>query len=843
MPRWIRVGAWTLAIAIPMMLAAGIGVGWWLLHGSLARLDGTRDLSGLSAPVQVDRDALGVVTIHAGNQLDALRALGYVHAQERFFEMDLMRRSAAGELSELFGPVALDVDRQHRIHRFRARAVDNLATIAGDRMQELQAYTEGINAGLHDLQVRPWPYLLLGVKPQPWRLADTPLVGYAMFFELQGGDDERELALWNVKQHVPRALWALLARDGTRWDAPLQGQPRGDASLPDAATLDLRTLPMPASTIAKANARMQSVGSNNFAVSGALTRDARAILADDMHLGLRVPGIWFRARLLYPDAKAEGGKVDVSGFTLPGNPGVVVGSNTHVAWGFTNSYGDFIDWFDACPWPRGHPRPACAAQGDSPQAETRTETIHVKGAPDVRMSIVEDRFGPVVETRPGGRALELFWIAHLPAALNLGLGQMARAGSLDDALQLTDAVGIPEQNLLLADSSGRIAWRLIGRIPDRDLACAPEFVFRIGALPMRDDPLLPQEAKAQSSDPAAHTCPWAMTATRTTPPLLAEDPRVVQPPSGRLWTANNRTLDGTALAKVGDGGYALGARAKQIRDDLFAQDRFTEKDLLAIQLDDRALFLQRWWTLLQATSARANTPALRELAAAASHWDGRADPASVSYRLVRAWRTQVLVRVRDGLLAPAQAALGRQFIVPDLPQFEGVAWPLVTRQPDNLLPRRFAQCAQTGNRNQAPCQGEIGWTALFEDAARHVRDDVGRHGALAGRRWGERNTAAICHPLARALPHLFRRWLCMPPDELAGDADMPRVAAPDFGASERMVVAPGHEAEGIIQMPGGQSGNPLSPFWGAGHEDWVQGRPSPFLPGPTIHRLNLRPSH
>jgi penicillin amidase len=162
--------------------------------------------------------------------------------------------------------------------------------------------------------------------------------------------------------------------------------------------------------------------------------------------------------------------------------------------------------------------------------------------------------------------------------------------------------------------------------------------------------------------------------------------------------------------------------------------------------------------------------------------------------------------------------------MPDLPQFEGVAWPLVTQQPANLLPRRFAS-----------------WGALFEDAAKEVRDDLRTRGPLAQRTWGERNTARICHPLAMAFPAFARRLLCMPFDALDGDTNMPRVTAPDFGASERMVVSPGHEADGFIHMPGGQSGNPLSPYWGAGHEDWVHGRPTPFLPGKAEHTLRLVP--
>ncbi len=815
MTRWFKRGA----IALLVLIAIAFATGWWLLRGSLATLDGTAELPGLSAPVDVERDALGVVTIHAANETDALHALGYVHAQERFFEMDLMRRLAAGELSELFGPVALETDKQHRVHRFRSRALEYMGTIAENKVPQLKAYTDGVNAGLADLKVRPWPYLLLGTRPQPWEPADTALVGYAMYFDLQGGSNERELALWRIKQHVPPALYTLITRDGTSWDAPLEGGPRGDAVLPDAATLDLRKLPMPAADIAKKLAESMSPGSNNFAVSGTLTKDGRAIVADDMHLNLRVPDIWFRARLLYPDAKAPDGKVDVGGFTLPGIPAVIVGSNTHVAWAFTNSYGDWMDWVQDCTDPTDS---AC-------KASFWPESIHDEkiglgnGSSDL-MEVAERPEGtrtPLV-TGPDSN-LSLMWTAHEQGALTLGSMYMAIAKDAGIGVRTMNHAGIPAQNMLIADRSGRIAWTIAGRIPldrqwnDCDRDAPSKLWLRVQPKPS----LYSDDVRIPGSGDVGPCHTWKQ---NNWVEWIDLNPLLSNPASGRLWTANNRVTDGDDLRVIGDSGYANGARAKQIRDDLFAKNQFTEKDLLAIQLDDRALFLQRWWQLLRDEAARANSPALSELADAAAHWDGRAEPDSVSYRIVRAWRLQVLSRIRDGLLAPAEAALGDKFVMPDLPQLEGVAWPMVTQRPQNLLSPRFAN-----------------WDALFEDAAKQVREDLTHHGTLAQRRWGERNTAAICHPLARALPSLFKRWLCMPPDELPGDTNMPRVASPDFGASERMVVSPGHEADGIVEMPGGQSGNPLSPFWGAGHEAWVRGEPTPFLPGKTTHTLRLLP--
>jgi penicillin G amidase len=795
-----------LALALLVLLLLLMLAAWWLLRGSVPTLDGAASLPGLTAPVAIQRDSLGVVTVDAENEEDAMRALGYVHGQERFFEMDLMRRTAAGELAELFGPLAVDTDKRHRVHRLRARAVQQLGAIAGDKASVMQAYVDGVNAGLADLKVRPWPYLLLRTQPRPWQPADTPLVGYAMYFDLQGGGNERELALWKIRQVVPPALFALLARDGSRWDAPLVGRPRGDAALPDAATVDLRALPMPKQPRELANLLppLREIGSNNFAVSGALTRDGRAIVADDMHLGLRAPNIWFRARLRYPDLRAADGRVDVAGFTLPGLPLVVAGSNGHVGWGFTNSYIDALDWKQILPCAPG------AGQASCTLVTAHHESILVAGGAPVSFRVNETDWGPIIASTPHGDAFALRWTAQLPGSLNLALIDMGKAASLDQALAVADRVAIPAQNLMIADSAGRIAWRLTGTRPQRAGGCSAQHLVE------RADGGTGATLDANTSHSSRSCSPWQI--------VTADAPAIANPERHRLWTANNRLLDGAALEDVGDAGYALGARAQQVRGDLFAKQRFNERDLLAIQLDDRAVFLQRWWQLLRERSNAVSSPALDALAGAAASWRGRASADSVGYRIVRAWRNAVNTRLLDGLTAPAQAALGDDFQMPDLPQFEGVAWPLVTQRPDNLLPRRFAN-----------------WNALFEDAAREVRDELTRSGPLTERTWGERNTAKICHPLSMALPGFAKRMLCMPFDQLAGDTNMPRVSAPDFGASERMVVSPGHEADGIIHMPGGQSGHPLSPYWGAGHEDWVHGRATPFLPGKAQHTLRLVP--
>ena len=781
--RWSRRAVVAVLVLLLLALLAAV----LALRGSLPRLDGTRALPGLSAPVTLGRDRLGVLTVEAGSQADMARALGYVHAQERYFEMDLARRSAAGELAALFGPAALAMDKDMRNHRLRAHARAELAALPAPQQQLLRAYSEGVNAGLDDLLVRPWAYLLLRQRPLPWQPEDSLLAALAMYADLQDAANRSERAWQQLRGVAPPALAALLGHPGSRWDAPLLGEAFGDAPLPSADELDLRKLARTPASGGQAEAPMP--GSNNFAVSGRLTADGRAIVADDMHLGLRAPNIWFRARLRYPHPDAPGGMADVAGFTLPGVPAVIVGSNGHVAWGFTNAYIDTTDFarYDAALLAR----PGTVTEYG--------ERIAVAGGQDHVHRVRRTAYGPLLHELADGSALALRWTAQLPGAVSLDLADLAHAGNLDAALAVADRARIPTQNLVIGDAAGRIAWRLIGTRPDRAPGCDPAALVDIAT----DGGRCP---------------PW---------PLRSDGaPALLDPADGRLWTANNRVADAATTAVIGRAGYDLGARAQQIRDGLRARTRFSEADLLAIQLDDRAVLMERWYRLLRATVAGSQDPGLRRLAAASTQWEGRASPASVSYRLASRFRSITIEQVQAGLLAPVQAQLGKDWQGPSLPQLEGIVWPLLEQRPAHLLPA-----------------GHDSWETLLSAAARQLVDELDDLGDdLAQRSWGEHNTARICHPLQRALPALTRRWLCMAADPLAGDKHMPRVAGPAFGASQRMVVAPGHEADGIVHMPGGQSGHPLSPFWAAGHADWVQGRPTPFLPGPTLHSLQLRPA-
>src|SRR5262245_10400028 len=234
-----RVLLGLLAAVIVIAAAAGLWL-WTSLRGSLPLLEGELPLAGLSAPVRIERDALGVPLIRGSGRLDVARATGFVHAQERFFQMDLLRRSAAGELAEIIGPAALERDRQVRVHRFRSVAARVAAAAPPDSRALAEAYAEGVNAGLAALRRPPFEYLALRARPVPWRPEDSALVLLAMFLQLHDDEGLRERTLGVMHETLPPPLFDFLAPRGTEWDAPLVGGPLDVAPLPGPQVVDLR---------------------------------------------------------------------------------------------------------------------------------------------------------------------------------------------------------------------------------------------------------------------------------------------------------------------------------------------------------------------------------------------------------------------------------------------------------------------------------------------------------------------------------------------------------------------------------------------------------------------------
>jgi penicillin amidase len=487
-----------------LLVVALVGVAAFWAHreltGTLPDLDGDVILEGLSSPVTVDRDTSGVPTIRAETRHDLARALGFLHAQERFFQMDLMRRRAAGELAEILGPSVLDVDRYHRVHRMRSRAERVLERASADELALLSAYVEGVNAGLGALGAPPFEYLALRSEPAPWRPSDSILVVFSMFFELNDDHGTLESADALLRDVLSPELAAFLSPAGTEWDAPLFGDALSPAPIPGPGTVQLEA-PSTAHLDPEDDIRGAEIGSNNWALAGAKTRHGGAILASDMHLGHAVPNLWYRALLIY-------GSRRLIGVTLPGTPSLVAGSNGDIAWGFTNTGGDWVDLVAA-----------------EPPFATYRETITVKGEAPVALEVRETEAGPVIDEDHDGHERSLRWIAHDPRGVNMRLALLEETTSVSAALAIAPTIGIPPQNFVVADREGSIGWTVAGRIPRRT-----------------------EDGRWDGF-------------------LEADEYTVLMnPPTGAIWTANARVADGEMLRKMGDGDYTLGARAKQIRD-------------------------------------------------------------------------------------------------------------------------------------------------------------------------------------------------------------------------------------------------------------------------------------
>lgn len=753
------------------LLGASILSIYGLLRGSYPHLSGEEIVPGFFHPVEITRDKYGIATLRGSSRLDIARATGFIHAQERFFQMDLMRRMAAGELAELLDVSVLEFDKERRFHGFRKQAKMMWPALSDSEKSLLTAYTEGVNSGLRSLACRPFEYFLLNAKPEPWKEEDSLLVGLGLFFDLQDSMGMMDRTRGLMKASLPPEVYEFFIHNGSAWEAPLDQSQISLLSIPGSDSFQyLQKTPHLEFEESSPRAR----GSNQWAIQASSTVEGKSLLACDMHLNLFVPNIWYRLEVEYQADKV----VQIDGVTLPGTPFIVVGSNRHIAWGFTNGYVDTTDLIliDLDPYnPNNYLTPNGAVS-----FEERIEEIKVKGGPSCFHKILWTQWGPIDPTSFLGQPVAIRWIAHDFDSFNFRLMDLETVSSVDEALKTIPNIRLPVLNFMVADVEGHIGWSLIGGIPERE-----------GYQP---------ELPVSFTD---GTKRWAGTRLPNTVPFI------IDPPKGRLWTANNRVLEDTSLGFD----QLNGIRAYQIQERLTSSERLSLADMQTLQLDDTAIFFNRW-RLLLLESLDLNDPTHKELYPLISEWDGRCYSTSRGYFWIRTFRDRVKTNILSRLLAPCFLACPNLNL--DAFDFEEPIYLVVSQKPPYL----------------STCNS-------WEKELRTIVDEMIKTEKL-NITWGEVNVALIQHPLSSALP--FMNFLLdMPKTSLAGDWYVPRLAGPSVGASLRMIVSPGHEEEGLFNVPCGQSGHPLSPHYRDQHAAWLEGKPTPFLPGAPIHQLKLMP--
>lgn len=797
LPRWLRLTGYLLAFCL-VVVALFVLVP---LYRSLPDRATRVLMPGIADSSAIQRDRLGVARISAANRRDAAKLLGFAHAQDRFLEMDLLRRTAAGELAELLGPAALAQDRANRVHRLREVARAALQQLPEPQRELVEDYAFGVTIGMSELEAPPFEYQLLRTTPRPWKSEDSMLVAAALALVFQRTDGEPELSRAAVRDTFAPAVADFLlsgaddfesALDGSHLEAPLLPPSLEYAASAPSAAPATPAAPSAATASWFLRPPHGAAGGNAFAVSGLQGERRATLLANAIDLPLSLPNLWYRAQITWRLNPRHNREID--GITLPGLPMLIAGSNGSVAWGFTASGVDSSDLVVI------ETDPANPQRYRTPDGwrdfETHTETIAVHNAAADTLTFRSTVWGPVLGTDHRGRTLALKWVMADPTAYNLQLAGIEDVNSARSALAFAKSSGLPQLNIVVADRDGGIGWTIAGRLPKR--------VGFDGSTPVS----------------------WADSTARWDGWLTSDRyPQIFNPRGGMIWAAGNRMVGGEALAVLGDGGYQSGTCASRLRERLGDLKQLTPEALMQIQLDDRARQLDRWQELLLAAippEAAAQDFGRAELRRLASSWGGRAVPESAGYQLVRDFRAAVEQRIDTLAFARCRAALPA-FDSTTL-QRERILYTLARQQPAGWLP-----------------PGHSGWKSLIDESITDVISHAGGPLRLSEHTWGKANRLSMRHPLSAIMPWLGR-FLDMPADPLPGDTDVVRTQTPDFGASVRMVIKPGWEAGSLLQMPGGQSAHPLSPYYSAGHKDWVRGEPSPLQPGRIEDHLLFVPS-
>ncbi|TDX61136.1 penicillin amidase [Methylosinus sp. sav-2] len=759
---------------------------------------GSHVVPGLGEAVVVEFDSVGVPHIRATSRTDAYAALGYATARDRLFQMDMLRRKTGGRLAEIFGSALVKDDSWSRAMGFERLAGAILRQLPAEQGAALTAYAAGVNQAMRDALAWPWEFTVLAYAPEPWRLQDSILVALNLADLSYSADQERAASV--MRAALPEAVVDFLTPDGDCYNemlAPRTPERCTPGALP---AREIEQLMREAGGRERSAGLVQNEraprGSNGWVVARGKTRDGRAILANDMHLSLETPNIWYQADLAYGSRRVEG-------LTLPGLPMVITGTNGRVAWGLTSVEGDFAD---LARLRRDAAEPSKYLTSDGAREfSARVERIGVRGAPEIVLQVKETIWGPVLPEPLLGEEVALRWTMLDPIATNLDLMDMDSVATAAEAAPVMRGAGVPPLNALLADSSGSVMWTLMGKIPKRRGLSGLFAEFW-------DDGSVGWDGYYSQQ----------------------ELPSIVDPASGYIVSANQRMLGAADFApKIGHD-YSGGFRAWRIDQRLNESSRIDESDMAALQLDASTEFYRYYQTLARRALNAPESEGDKDAAAlihALETWDGRAEDNSLGLPLIVEFRNSLIDAVLSPLLARCRA-LEPGFVY-EWSNADVPVQRIIDSGRAELLPDRDTH---------------HDWPhflrAVLRESARRLAQSNGRR-PVDDLRWGEANRVEIRHPLAAATP-LLAPVLNMPRVPVAGCRQCVRFyfadAGKSSGANARMVVAPGRESEGLMQMAAGQSGQFGSPHYADREMDWVAGRSRPFRATNFDGRMILNPA-
>jgi penicillin G amidase len=816
---FLRSLFWVFAI----LVITGGAVIWWFVYRPLPQLSGTIGVPGLQKAVIVERDRWGVPHLRANSVEDLAEAQGFVMAQDRLWQMDLLRRVARGQLSEILGPATLDIDKGFRTFGFGRAAERDISQMEPASRAVMEAYARGVNRFIeqHRNQL-PLEFSLLKYKPQPWQASDSLVIAGYMYQTLTDTWEE-ELDRAKVTERVG---WER-ARELFSPDAAMDHFVVGDPNVADDGSQRSRADPddedddddMEPDTVLKAgrlgsadaptpegfpdltSALAHSIrgfledtrgeirhglGSNNWVVSGDHTATGKPLLANDTHLELSIPPIWYEIHLTAPGW-------NVKGFTLPGAPLVVIGHNDRIAWGFTNNGADVEDLY----MEKFNPAAPDEYRVKNAwiKAQVFDEVIHVKGQADEHLHLVVTRHGPVVR-REGDKAYALRWTATEPGGLGNTYTWLGRAQNWEEFRGIMKHVWGPGQNTVYADVKGNIGYIMAARVPIRKKGH--------GEVPVPGD---------------ADDYEW----TGYIP--FDQLPQALNPDSGLIVTANARVAGPNYKPYLTDH-WEEPYRTARIYDLLHDKHDLRPADMLKVQADTYSyphVFLADQ-LLAAAKISQPKDERAKKLINGLKDWNGIADADSAEVSFLAATR-------RTALALILEPYLGEQT---NLYQWRSTAFlqKILTDRPDKWLPKTYKNYDDL-----LMAAADRGVAKLTEDSKSSRIEDWP---------WRRFNSLDMLHPIGRE--GLLKKLLSITDKPQSGTGYSVRAATKHHGPAMRFVANLGNWDESILLIPAGQSGQPGSGHYADQFSYWYEGKPifQPFSDGAEAHArkhtLTLKPA-
>lgn len=801
-----------IALLIILLLGAFllsfIGLLWYIFRRPLARLKGQAQAAGLSAAVEIVRDRWGVPHIYAETERDAYLALGYVHAQDRLFQMEYARRLARGTLAEVFGPPALEADRWSRTIGFWRAAQQDLQALEAGEQAVLTAYAAGVAAFVDANRLRvPAEFTLLGLKPEPWTPQDTLGVLKVMAWALSHNWEGEVLRLKLLAQLGPERAAELepFYPAGHPVSAPGYGAANPQA-VAEAAGRVLAAYQAASRYLGQAMGGA-AAGSNNWVAGPSRTATRRPLLANDPHLSAVMPTLWYEQHVEVKD-----GSLRVAGAAFPGAPGVVTGHNQHIGWGITAGRADTQDLFVE----QRHPEQPTWFRhaGEWEAAQVRQERIAVRGQAQPHLEeVIITRHGPLINgllppAPPGGDhdaadlpLLALCWSGHWPGRSLGGLLRLQKAHDWPSFRAALAEVAEPSLNIVYADIAGNIGYQYVGRVPLRRAG------FGLTPAPGWED---------------SHEWQGWLP--------FDELPSAFNPPSGYALSANNKPAPDSYPHFLG-ADWSPGYRAARIERMLQAKPRFTVHDFQTMQTDVYSLQAEALAPYL--TLAEGANPLEQRIVRELETWNLRIEVDSFPAAAYEVMRLHLLDLVFGDKLGAAETAaaykgkaLNQVFAAS---AFAGKASLCLL----NLLEQEESWWFHDAATGQPRSREQLLRLAL-QRTAKSLHEMIGREPRKWA--WGKVHQIEFAHLFGRGrlLRTLFNRGQY----PISGDEQTVWMTAHDLGlpfglvtasATYRQVLDVGDWDRCTAILATGQSGQPTSPHYADHFDMWREGEQHPML--------------